>query len=390
MMEKLDLVDLQRRLEDAIHNAFEEPCWIRAEINRLVVSNGHCHMELVQKDKKTDRLLAKAQAVIWASTYALLEPFFKTSTGMNLEAGLQVLLCVEPRMHPLYGLSLVATNIDPSYTVGGLELERKKTMDRLDREGITDMNRDLPFPDVPLHLAVISSKAAAGYQDFADHIKTGGFAFRTVLFPAVMQGEGSPPSIIRAMEKVLEYGMDFDLLILIRGGGAATDLHSYDNYDLAAHIAQFPIPVITGIGHHRDVHIADRVAHLALKTPTAVADFLNAKLAEEEQKVILILRALEKAVHNRTDNEKQALEYLLKDLESHVTWALRRHEHQLELLEQRITNNNPLTLLQKGYSITLAREKALLDVKELSKGQTTTTVLYKGSFESVVETIKKK
>ena len=346
-------------------------------------------MELVQKDKATDKLVAKAQAVIWAGRYALLEPFFRTSTGMHLQAGIQVLLSVEPNMHPLYGLSLVVLNIDPSYTMGDIEAERKKTIDRLVKEGIFDTNKQLPFPAVPLKLAVISSPAAAGYQDFADHIKKGGFAFRTELFTALMQGDGSPGSIIEAMEAVLEHDTSFDLLLILRGGGAVTDLHSYDNYDLAAHIAQFPIPVITGIGHHRDVHIADMVAHKALKTPTAVADFLNNHLAEEELRVVEVLRKLEKAVHYRIESEKKALEYLLKDMKASVTWTVRKHLHDMELLEQRITGNNPLTLLKKGYSLTLFRGKALLDAGHLEPGHSIETILHNGSITSVVDAINK-
>ncbi len=388
-MQKLDLIDLQRHLEEVISNAFEKPCWVRAEINHLAVRNGHCYMELVQKDEQTDRLLAKAQAVIWAGNYALLEPYFRTSTGMHLAVGLQVLLSVVPRMHPLYGLSLTVTNIDPSYTIGGVEAERKKTMDRLAKEGILDMNKELPFPVVPLQLAVISASTAAGYQDFKDHIEKAGYAFRTVLFPALMQGSDSPASIIEAMEKVLAGDRNFDLLLILRGGGAATDLHSYDSYDLAAHIAQFPIPVITGIGHHRDVHIADRVSYLALKTPTAVADFLNNHLADEEQKTIRVIRALEKAVQNRMDHEKQELEYVLKDIGGAVTWIVRRHTHELEMQEQRIMRNNPLTLLKKGYSLTLAGGKTLTDVKDVRKGDKITTLLYKGSMEATIDTIKK-
>lgn len=389
-MIKMDLIDIQKRLEDAIHNAFDGPCWVRAEINNITVSKGHCYLELVQKDKATNKLLAKAHAVIWASRYALLEPFFRTATGMHLQAGIQVLLSVEPNMHPLYGLSLVVVNIDPSYTMGDIEAERKKTWDRLLKEGVVEMNKQLPFPDVPLSLAVISSSTAAGYQDFADHITKGGFAFKTVLFPALMQGDKSPDSIIEAMEKVMNHDTSFDVLLILRGGGAVTDLHSYDNYNLAAHIAQFPIPVITGVGHHKDVHIADKVAHLSLKTPTAVADFLNNHLEEEEQEVVAVLRSLEKAINYRLESEKKALEHLLKDVERTAAWTIRNHLHKLELLEQRIESNNPLTVLKKGYSLTLFQGKALLNTEDLKPGHKIETVLFNGSIASVVDSINEK
>ena len=311
-MEKIDLIDLQKRLEEAVNKAFEEPCWVRAEINQLTVRNGHCHMELVQKEPETDKLLAKAQAVIWASVFSIIDPYFRTATGMDLRSGLQVLLCVEPKMHPLYGLSLVVSDIDPSFTLGGLELERRKTMQRLEKEGILDMNRQLPFPLLPLRLAVISSPTAAGYQDFINQINDSAYGFSVTLFPALMQGSEAPSSIISAMESVMASGREFDLLLLLRGGGAVADLHCYDNYDLAAHIAQFPLPVITGIGHHRDVHIADRVAHMALKTPTAVAGFLDGQVAVEDEDLFQLSHRLERAVHNRISEEQQGLDHLLK------------------------------------------------------------------------------
>jgi exodeoxyribonuclease VII large subunit len=387
-MEKIDLIDLQKRLEEAVNKAFEEPCWVCAEVNQLAIRNGHCHMELVQKEPGTDRLLAKAQAVIWASVFSMLDPYFRTTTGMDLRPGLQVLLCVEPRMHPLYGLSLVVSDIDPSFTLGGLELERRKTMQRLEKEGILDMNRQLPFPRIPLRLAVISSPTAAGYQDFMEQINTSAYGFRVTLFPALMQGSEAPASIISAMESVMGSGREFDLLLMLRGGGAVTDLHCYDNYELAAHIAQFPIPVMTGIGHHRDVHIADRVAHMALKTPTAVAGFLDGQLAVEDEDLFQLSHRLERAVHNRISEEQQSLDHLLKDIRSAVRWIVQQHGHVIELLEQRIRRNNPLALLQKGYSLTLSQGRTLLDAALLRKGDRITTILSKGSFDATVDNVE--
>jgi len=387
-MEKLDLIDLQKRLECAVNEAFEEPCWVRAEINRLDVRNGHCHLELVQKEPRTDRLLAKAQAVIWAGVFSMLEPFFRTTAGMELRAGLQVLLCVEPRFHALYGLSLVVSDIDPSFTLGGLELERRKTLERLEREGILNMNRELPFPRIPLRLAVISSPAAAGYQDFTNHLGASRFGFLVALFPALMQGSEAPGSIIKAMEQVADTAIPFDLLIMIRGGGAVADLHCYDNYDLAAHIAQFPIPVITGIGHQRDTHIADRVAAMSLKTPTAVADFLASLLEQEEDSLIQLSHRLERAVYNRISREKQDLEHVLKDIKGAVRWLIQQHAHKLEILEQRIRKNNPLTLLERGYSLTMCGGKTIKDAATLKPGDKVHTVVRRGAFDAMVENVE--
>jgi len=291
-------------------------------------------------------------------------------------------------MHPLYGLSLVVSDIDPSFTLGGLELERRKTMQRLEKEGILDMNRQLPFPLLPLRLAVISSPTAAGYQDFINQINDSAYGFSVTLFPALMQGSEAPSSIISAMESVMASGREFDLLLLLRGGGAVADLHCYDNYDLAAHIAQFPLPVITGIGHHRDVHIADRVAHMALKTPTAVAGFLDGQVAVEDEDLFQLSHRLERAVHNRISEEQQGLDHLLKDIRGAVRWIVQQHGHVMELLEQRILRNNPLALLQKGYSLTLSQGRTLVDTALLGKGDKITTILAKGSFDATVDNIE--
>lgn len=387
-MERLDLIDLQKRLEQAVNDAFKEPCWVRAEINRMDVRNGHCHLELVQKEPQTDRLLAKAQAVIWAGVFSMLGPFFRTTAGMELRAGLQVLLCVEPRFHALYGMSLVVSDIDPSYTLGGLEMERRKTLERLEKEGILNMNRELPFPRLPRRLAVISSPTAAGYQDFTNHLEASSFGFILRLFPALMQGSEAPESIIKAMEQVADASVPFDLLILIRGGGAVADLHCYDNYDLAAHIAQFPLPVITGIGHQRDTHIADRVAALSLKTPTAVADFLAGLMEQEEDSLIQLSHRLERAVYNRISREKQDLLHMIKDIKGAVRWLIQQHTHTLDILEERIRKNNPLTLLEKGYSLTLCAGRTVRDASALKAGDKVHTVLRKGAFDATVENIE--
>ncbi|MFA7088811.1 MAG: exodeoxyribonuclease VII large subunit [Bacteroidales bacterium] len=387
-MERLDLIDLQKRLECAVNEAFKEPCWVRAEISRMDVRNGHCHLELVQKEPQTDKLLAKAQAVIWAGVFSMLSPFFRTTADMELRAGLQVLLCVEPRFHALYGLSLVVSDIDPSYTLGGLELERRKTLERLEREGILNMNRELPFPRIPLRLAVISSPTAAGYQDFTNHLGASCFGFLIKLYPALMQGSDAPDSIIKAMEQVANTAIPFDLLIMIRGGGAVADLHCYDNYDLAAHIAQFPLPVITGIGHQRDTHIADRVAAMSLKTPTAVADFLAGLLEQEEDSLIQLSHRLERAVYNRISRENQDLGHMLKDIKGAVRWLVQQHAHTLDILEQRIRKNNPLTLLEKGYSLTLCEGKTIRDAAMLKPGDKVHTVVRKGAFDAMVENVE--
>jgi exodeoxyribonuclease VII large subunit len=392
-MHKMDLLELQERLQNAVSEAFPESCWVRAEINQLSVRNGHCYMELVQKDPDSHNLVAKAQAVVWSNVFLFLKPFFESSTGMPFNAGLQVLLRVEPRMHPLYGLSLNVSDVDPSFTLGGVELERRKTLERLEKEGIIDMNLQLPFPRIPRCLAVISSDKAAGYQDFANHLSQSGYAFRVRLFQALMQGSGASASIIDAMDKVAAAGTGrdggYDVLLILRGGGAVTDLHCFDDYSLAANIAQFPIPVITGIGHFRDVHIADRVAHMALKTPTAAADFLIDCLAAEDEELEQTGRRIERAMQNRFNQEEIYLSHVLKDLKGAVRWLVGLHHHNLDLLEERVVRNNPLTILQKGYSITVYQGRAVREVSVLRPGEQVKVLLADGSFLStVIETEK--
>jgi len=273
----LTLSELNKNIQGAIHSSFPESIWVIGEISELKVNaSGHCYMELVEKDAVTDRIIARARAIIWAYQYSMLQPYFETTTGTPLSAGLRVLFNVTIEFHELYGFSLQVIDLDPTYTLGDLARKKAETIARLEKEGIITMNREIPFPLVPKRIAVISSKTAAGFQDFMNELTRNeyGYIFECSLFEAVMQGNECPSSIIDALERIYEKSEKFDVVAIVRGGGTQSELSIFDDYRLAYHVAQFPLPILTGIGHEKDEPVIDVVAHRRLKTPTAVADFL--------------------------------------------------------------------------------------------------------------------
>ncbi len=274
MEQKLTLFRLNQWIQEALKSAIPTSVWVIAEISELKENrSGHCYLELIEKEE--DEIIARARATIWSYTYRILKPYFETSTGQAFGHGIKVLVQVSVEFHPAYGLSLNIKDIDPAYTIGDMALQRKEIIDRLKTEGVFDMNRELALPLVPQKIAVISSKTAAGYQDFINQLENNpsGIKFYTHLFEAYMQGGETVPSIIAALDRIFENEEFFDAVAIIRGGGATADLSSFDNYELAFHITQFPIPVVTGIGHEKDDTIIDMVAHTRMKTPTAVAEF---------------------------------------------------------------------------------------------------------------------
>ena len=274
---KLTLSELNLQIKDRLKNSFPKAQWVIAEINEINEnSKGHCYLELIEKDVQTDSIIARARATIWAYTYRLLKPYFETTSNTKLQAGLKVLIQAKVEFHELYGYSLNIKDIDPAYTLGDLARLKKETILKLKEDGVFQMNKELPEPYFPSKIAIISSYNAAGYQDFIHQLQHNpfGYVFYTKLFPAIVQGNDSPESIIHSLDQINRHISFFDLLVLIRGGGSQSDLNSFNNYLLSSHIAQFPIPVITGIGHEKDESVCDMVAHLSLKTPTAVAEHL--------------------------------------------------------------------------------------------------------------------
>ena len=301
-MEKdiVDLYELQTRLKDGVERTFPGKVWLKAEISAVKARpGGHCYLELSQSDG--GGLVAKAQAIVWASKYRILAPFFESVAGSPISEGMLVLVRVQVNFSQLYGLSLIIDDIDPSWSLGEKEKERLRTIARLKEEGLMDLQKELALPSLPYRLAVISAGDAAGYRDFMRHLHENdyGFVFSTELFPALMQGAGAAASISAAIDEVSASGREFDALLILRGGGARLDLACYDDYGLASHIARCPIPVLTAVGHDQDVHVCDMVAWTSVKTPTALADWFIDIYAGEDAMLQSFASRLAMAFQNK-------------------------------------------------------------------------------------------
>ncbi|HNW48139.1 MAG: exodeoxyribonuclease VII large subunit [Bacteroidales bacterium] len=386
----ITLLELQEKIRDSIESRLEKKYWVRGEISEISYqSNGHCYMDLIDRKADESQISARCQAIIWSTLFRMLRPFFESTTGQQLSKGMQVLVQAQVQYSPLYGLSLIISDIDPSYTVGEQELERQRTIARLREEGMFDMNSTLELTPLPRNLAVISSETAAGYRDFMNHLHKNdyGFKFITELFPAPVQGNSASAGIIEAMDKVAARAGEFDMLLIIRGGGSVQDLICFDDYELAANIAQFPIPVLTGIGHDHDFHVADMVAHKSVKTPTAAADFLIDIFAAEEQQVAYLSGRLFSAIETRVIIETNRLENYRRNLMEGYRSNINNSMHRLDMLQQRILSNNPLTLLKKGYSITLCNGKRVYSVKDVKSGDNVKVLMDKGILNCNIESV---
>jgi exodeoxyribonuclease VII large subunit len=404
------LSHLLGQVQRALRNEFTSAVWIVAEILELHENrNGHCYLELIEKSSESDSILARAKGTIWASRYSMLRPFFEASTGTALKSGIKLLCKVSVEFHPQYGLSLNITDIDPAYTLGDLARKKQEVILRLREEGVFQMNKELSFPEVPQRIAIISSDSAAGYGDFMESIRHNahGFHFQTTLFPAVMQGDQVPGSITSAMDKIYENLSQFDCVVIIRGGGSKADLESFNHYDLAYYITQFPLPVITGIGHERDESVADMVAFYGLKTPTAVAEFLVDQLltfefrlgAKEDQLTSLVRRIVQKSL-SRLEQDQNNIKHLSYRFLQHRNELIRTSEHllrkevfnQLERkkdylahLEKRRELVDPEQILKRGYTMTLLEGKPISSMKDVQHGDLLETRVHKGKIISKVE-----
>ena len=409
-MEAISLYELNNRIKQTLKASFADSVWITAEITEVQLNrSGHCYLQLADKREQEDSIVATARGTIWAFTFRTLRPYFETTTGRQLEKGMKVLLNVEVVFHELYGYSLNIRDIDPTYTIGDLERKKREILAQLEADGVIDMNRELEFPVLPKTIAVISSPTAAGLGDFMNQLQTNpyGYRFQVKLFPAIMQGDKTTDSVIAALERIYEYESVFDVVVIIRGGGSQTDLGCFDSYEMAANIAQFPLPVIAGIGHERDETIVDRVAHMRVKTPTAAAELLIHQvtevaehleelsvrlqqgaymLFEQEQRRLEALQIrIPNLVHRKLADARFSLLAAKKDLSQVAKALLARQSHRLELLQQRIADASPDKLLSRGYSITIKDGKAVTDASSLKPGDRLTTRLLKGEVQSVVE-----
>lgn len=320
MDHKLTLSELNEGIKTAIFEAFPATVWVTAEVSELKENrNGHCYLELIEKSG--NEIIARSRATIWSYTYRMLKPYFETTTGQYFTHGIKILVQVSVEYHPSFGLSLNIKDIDPVYTVGDLAQQRKAIIARLQNEGIFDMNKELGLPLVPQKIAVISSATAAGYQDFMKQLEGNeyGFCFYTKLFQATMQGTETVPSIVYALERIFAWDEFFDAVVIIRGGGATADLSSFDSYELAFNITQFPLPVITGIGHEKDDTIIDLVAHTRLKTPTAVAEFLINGMGRYYERLQELESEIVRITKNTIDFQKNKLERMAGSLNFSVS-----------------------------------------------------------------------
>ena len=410
----LSLFELNRFVKQALHNHLPDTYWVQAELSDVRSnSSGHCYLEFVQKDTGGNHLVAKARGTIWSNIFKMLKPYFEQETGQQFASGIKVLVQVSVEFHELYGYSLTVLDIDPTYTLGDMARRRREIILRLEEEGVLTMNKELDMPLAPQRIAVISSATAAGYGDFCDQLRNNpyGLSFQTKLFPAIMQGERVEESIISALESVYQELDEWDVVVLIRGGGATSDLSGFDTYNLAANCAQFPLPIITGIGHERDETVLDIVAHTRVKTPTAAAEYLIGRLYETalklEDHATRVVNKVEERLnweHTRLNrlSERipmnvrmclQAGHYAVKGIQHRIDVALQerllKEKHRLQLLEHQVRTASPEHLLKRGYSITLLDGRAVTDISMLKEGDVVTTRYAKGESQSVIMKIKK-
>lgn len=362
-MEKdiFDLLDFLSKLKEGIECLFPSRVWVKAEISAIKARpGGHCWLELSQSDE--NGLAAKASAVIWSSRYRFIAPYFESVTGSRLQEGMVILSEVQVNYSQLYGFSLIINDIDPNFSLGLKEQERQLTISRLRNEGLMDMQRSLRFPDLPYRLAVVSAEDAAGYRDFVRHLEDNpyGFCFDITLFPALMQGKECPESVISALDAVLEDEEVYDVVLILRGGGAKLDLACFDDYSLSAVIAQYPIPVLTAIGHDQDFHVCDMVAYEYLKTPTALADELLSIYEDEDSRLTSLESRIRLAASGRFASAESALDYLRIRIRKGFEARLSAMESSLQLLQTRIVSADPRRLLQRGYALALDENGVVL------------------------------
>ena len=445
---RLTLYELNSLVREVLECEMPDEYWVEAELSECRESRGHCYMELIQKDEQTATPIAKASARCWASKWMLIRPYFERTTGQRLHAGMKVLLKVYAQFHEAYGFSWIVTDIDPTYTLGDMARKRQEIIRQLKEEGVFDLQKELRLPLFCQRIAVISSETAAGYGDFCNQLSDNpyGFKFETQLFPAIMQGEGVEQSIIAALEEIYTRGQErcvnrpvlhnvpdpvcnFDCVVIIRGGGATSDMSGFDTLALAENVANFPLPIITGIGHDRDESILDMVSHTRVKTPTAAAAFLidhlktvmdilndsqeqiirlaQQKLAYYKSQFATIAELLPRLFSNVKVRQEARLDHLnsrltyqaqqkiinyqlsIINLKNRLPILLDRRlmieKHRLQLIDEKAKSLDPTLLLSRGYSMTMKDGKIIRDPQTLHKGDEIETCLEKGTIKSIVK-----
>lgn len=383
----ITLYELNSEIRDTLEAEMDAPIWVQAELSDVRTNRGHCYLEFVQKAPDGDSLLAKCRGMIWASNWTLLKPYFEKETGQRFADGLQVLVQVEVTFHELYGLSLNVLDIDPTYTIGDIARRRQEILRKLEEQGIIDMNKQLEMPLLLQNIAVISSETAAGWGDFHDQIINNiyGLAFNIKLFPAVMQGEKIEETVIDALDQIASEEDKWDVVVIIRGGGATSDLSGFDNLHLAECVAQFPLPIITGIGHERDDTVIDMIANQRVKTPTAAAELIISHQLEQVQKMASIAERLTRGTSNYLIREKNKLERIQVTTSLLASQHLQKCRHKLELFEMKINDASPERLLKLGFSVARINGKAIKDSSQLKKGDKIEITFAKGKATTEVK-----
>ncbi len=412
----LSLHQLTQRIAAVVNTSFANPIWIVAELSDVrTAGNGHCYMTLIEKDPRHGTTLASVRGMIWNNRWWLIRDTFLQQTGQPFASGLKVMILVQVTMHEQYGLGLNILDVDPTYTLGEMARRRMEILRQLEKDGVIDMNRELPFPTLPQRVAIISAEGAAGYGDFSKQLKNNnyGLKFYCHLFAASMQGKQTERSVIAALDRIYEVVDYFDVVVIIRGGGATVDLASFDSYQLALNVANFPIPVITGIGHDRDETVLDHVAHTSVKTPTAAAALLIDAMAEQWQKIIDLQTEIKEQVQERMDAERQRLQRygnairnthvvltqqisrldmlgqriqgyakqcileeqnkldrIRQTLEMQTRQRLQREKDKLDYIDQTIRMAQPDNILKRGFSITRLNGHAVKSAASVPEGAT--------------------
>jgi len=363
----LSLLELNNQIKEVINNQLEKAYWVTGEISEIKTNlSGHCYLELIQKDEISDQIVARSRATIWATTFRMIKPYFETTTNHTLSNGLSILVKVNVQYHEVYGLSLNISDIEPSFTIGELALQKQKVIQKLDEEGVLEMNKELETPFLCQKIAIISSSTAAGYQDFTEQLQNNAFNYKFYirLFPANMQGEEAEKSIIAALDRIYKFESLFDVVVIIRGGGSKADLSCFDTYWLAYHITQFPLPVFTGIGHEQDDSVADLVAHLRFKTPTAVAVYLVDSFAEHDAEIYqfqeqIVLRSKEligSAKDNLTTNITN-ITRKIKELVLGKNNILQNFNYSFVSYVKQMIHRKELQLNRKEINLSIASKK---------------------------------
>ena len=413
-MKALSLLELNTLVGEVIGQTLSRCYWVEAELSEVRERGGHCYMSLVEKDEGRNTPVAQAQARCWRNRWSVMRPYFERVTGRPLRAGMKVMLQVRAQFHPLYGFSWIVEDINPEYSLGDMMRHRQEILRILKEEGVIDLNKQIPLPVFAQRIAVVSSETAAGYGDFKNQLEHNerGLKFTTRLFPATMQGETVEASVIEALNAIFDEADHFDVVVIIRGGGAVADLSGFDSLALAENVANFPLPIITGIGHERDESVIDFVSHTRVKTPTAAAAFLIDHLeptymatekerlhtlsatitslfsvvkVRQEARLAHLGDRLTHSVEQRLKDERHHLSLLATNLQPPLERRLMKEHHHLDLLEQKARALDPRLLLKRGYSLTLHEGKVVKDAKQLRPGDLIETHLAQGRIRSKVE-----